>query len=260
MTNKNKKNITGLVLTGLVAAGAAPAAHADKAGMDLLRKAVAKYRGLQTYSDAWTTMERQGPRATAQSGATRLARPNRFFLSFETNGTPSIVLSGNGSVNIAYLALRRQYAQEPAPAALPRELRATDHLGVRLFAGFDLVSEIRDATITGTGDVGGVPVRVVRVRFKLEPPKGQILSPQEKAKIEQLRANQPDIRYHIGISDQLIRRVEMTTSGKTPDGKDVPVTVRQDFRNVRANQPIPASSFAFTPPPGATRYTPPKRG
>lgn len=262
MTNKNQRNAVSrgaaLVLTGLVAAGTAPPAHADRAGMDLIRKMVARYRSLRTYSDSWTKVEQRGRRPVTVGGDTRLARPNRFFLSTETNGRPQMILVSDGRTSTVYLALRRQYAQEAAPAALPPLLRGADHLGVRLFAGFDLADDVEDAVIVGSGTVNGTPVRVVRVTFKLDLPPGQKLTPEIKARLEQLRASQPDIRYHIGTADQMIYRVEMTAQGKTPDGKDATMTVRQDFRNVRTNQSIPPAAFAFTPPPRTTRYIPPK--
>ena len=260
MTLPTDKRSAAIALTGLALLTLPSPVRADKPGMDLIRRAVAKYRSLQTYSDSWTMLQTQGKGRQTSSGDVRIARPNRFYLSSEANGRPVMTLSGNGSTNTLYLALRRQYAQEAAAAALPRELRYADHLGVRLFAGFDLAGDIKDATLAGQSAVNGMPVQVVRVFFRLELPKGARLSEKEQANVARLRANPPDVRYYIGTTDTLIYRIEMTAPGKTPEGKDVTATVRQDFRNVRANQPIPTAAFAFIPPPGAIKVAPQKKG
>jgi len=258
MNHGNRCVLAGLLLSGLLAA--ATPSHADPAGMDLIRKMVARYRGLRTYSDAWTITEQQGKQRRTMVGSTRLARPNRFFFSTEMNGRLESVFAGDGKTSTLYTALRRQYAQEPASAGLPLLLRGVNHAAVRLFAGVDFSSSIRDARIVGRSAVDGAPVHVVKVTFKIPaPPKGVKLSEAQKADLERLRTEPPDIRYYIGVADTLMHRNEMIVHGKTAGGESATMTVRQEFRNIHANQAIPAAAFAFTPPRGSTKFTPPKQ-
>lgn len=249
---------TGLLLAGLFALTAAPA-RADRAGMDLLRKMVAKYRSLNTYSDSWTTTKTQGKNRQTESGDLRLAKPNRFYVSHEVNGRLMTVIAGDGRTIVAYRALAKQYIREPAGAKLPSLLTGINHAPLSLFLGLDLLRQVQDARIVGATTLNGTPVRIVKLTFRIpSPPKDVQLTEKQKADLEKLRRNQPEIRYYIGNADALMYRNEMIARGRTKQSKEATLTVRQDLRNIRVNQPIPATAFAFSPPEGTTRLTPAK--
>jgi outer membrane lipoprotein-sorting protein/peroxiredoxin len=64
---------------------------------------------------------------------------------------------------------------------------------------------------------------------------------------------QVTLTFAVGKEDHLLRR--LTLSGKRGDA---PFTVTETYTDIKANPELPASTFAFTPPPGATLAQAPK--
>jgi outer membrane lipoprotein-sorting protein len=246
------------LLSGFVIAAAAPGARADASGMGVLRKMVATYRGL-SYSDSYETSEQRGATRRSRTGQARYARPNRYYLTQEEKGTLLLALAGNGKRNIAYSGAAKQYAEVKALRTLPKDLINIDHAPLRFIAGLDLAgAQVADATVTGNARVNGKAVQVLRVVFKVPtPPKGVTLRPEQQKQLDDLRRNPPDVRYYVGVGDNLMYRNEINLKGKTRDGRSVAAVIAQDFRNVRVNGTIPDAAFAFAPPAGTQKVSVP---
>lgn len=246
-----------LALTLGVVGASAPAARADKAGMDLLKKVVQRYRSLTTYSDSWERTERLGKRMEKANGDVRVAKPNKFYLTIAQKGQLITAVAANGKTATAYLGLRKEYVQQPAPAKLPETYQNADHQPLTLIAGMDPLTRIEDATITGRTTVNGIAVQILSIKSRIpEAPKDAKLSDAARAQLAEIKKNPPKIRYFIGVADSLVYRNDFETTLPPKDGKRETYTIQQDFRNVRVNQPIPDQAFAFTPPKGSKNVTP----
>jgi outer membrane lipoprotein-sorting protein/peroxiredoxin len=212
----------------------------------LLERMIAAHKALASLSATVELVAPEGPGGTAAQQRTvrsqiAVVRPNKVRITSALPGGATAQVVSDGTSLFMSSSAEKTYRKMPAgsgDAAVSNAFNAARGaslglLGVLFSPKTDLKTvlpgEPKTLSLAPDETVGGVPVDVVTAVVAGGGAEQQFT-----------------LTFAAGKDDHLLRR--LTLSGKQGD---VPFTVTETYSDVKANPELPASTFAFTPPPGA---------